>query len=85
MEQGTQHTDFGAGYQLPALRSYINGEVQVPAVDRGNALRDPNTREPLQGQLSCSPEQVETALASSAAAFSSGDWKTLRLKSAPQR
>lgn len=61
--------------ELPALRGYIDGEIVVPEVNRDNQLRDPNTREPLQAQLSCSPQQVETALAASHAAYLDGSWE----------
>jgi acyl-CoA reductase-like NAD-dependent aldehyde dehydrogenase len=61
--------------QLPQLRNFINGEVDTPTKDRGNALRNPNTGEVLQQQLSCDESQVETALAASDQAWESGEWE----------
>jgi acyl-CoA reductase-like NAD-dependent aldehyde dehydrogenase len=60
--------------QLPQLRNFINGEVDTPTKDRGNALRNPNTGEVLQQQLSCDESQVETALAASDQAWECGEW-----------
>ena len=73
VEQSKLQTDLSR--ELPALRSFIDGEFVVPAVERNNSLRDPNTREPLQAQLACSPQQVETALAASHAAYLEGSWE----------
>ena len=75
MEQNKQQTASSTERELPALYSYIDGEMLAPAVSRDNTLRDPNTRAPLQAQLSCSPEQVETALAATHAAFQDGSWE----------
>lgn len=75
MERLKQEVNTGGGHALPPLQCYIDGEVLVPSLDRGNALRDPNTRAVLQAQLSCSPEQVESALAASAAAYAEGSWE----------
>ena len=60
--QTRQETPADTLHPLPELRNYIDGEVSVPAQDRGNSLIDPNTRAPLQAQRSCSEEQVERAL-----------------------
>ena len=60
---------------LPQLRNYIDGDINVPTVARDNMLRDPNNRQPLQAQMSCSAEQVETALAAADAAYQRGEWE----------
>ena len=60
---------------LPELCNYIDGGTSVPAIDRANSLRNPNNQQEIQGQLSCSEEQVEAALASADAAFSAGEWE----------
>jgi acyl-CoA reductase-like NAD-dependent aldehyde dehydrogenase len=60
---------------LPALLNYIDGSVEAPTVERGNMLRDPNNRQPLQPQLSCTPERVEAALAAAHAAYEAGEWE----------
>lgn len=61
--------------QLPELTNYINGDTSTPALDRGNSLRNANTTEPLQAQLSCTPEQVEEALAATDRAYQQGEWE----------
>jgi len=61
--------------ELPALGGFIDGQVVVPTTERENQLRDPNTREAIQAQLSCDADQVETALASADAACQSGEWE----------
>lgn len=61
--------------ELPELLSYIDGNVEVPAVARGNFLLDPNDLTSLQEQRSCSEEQVERALAAAAAADSRAEWE----------
>ena len=63
------------GFQLPELYNYIDGGISRPTVERGNCLRNPNTREVLQEQLSCSPEQAETALATADQAWRDGAWE----------
>ena len=60
---------------LPELRSYIDGELVTPAVDRGNMLLNPNDLQPMQAQLSCSQEQVETALAAADKAYRDETWE----------
>jgi acyl-CoA reductase-like NAD-dependent aldehyde dehydrogenase len=60
---------------LPPLRAFIDGDIVVPEVDRENMVRNSNDRQPLQAQLSCSPEQVEAAIASADAAYQSGEWE----------
>jgi len=60
---------------LPALLNYIDGGVEAPTVERGNMLRDPNNQQPLQEQMSCSPERVEAALAAAHAAYEAGEWE----------
>ena len=62
---------------LPALFSYIDGKRVAPGLDRGNSLRNPNTREDLQSQWSSSPEQVETALQCTDRAYQAGEWENL--------
>ncbi len=61
---------------LPELCNYIDGSTSVPAIDRGNCLRNPNNQQEIQGQRSCSEQQVESALASAAAAFAAGEWES---------
>ncbi len=70
----TTNTAF-SNAELPELFSYIASRRVAPAVDRDNTLRDPNTRESLQTQWSCSEEQVETALASALNAFHNEEWE----------
>ena len=70
-----QHKPQAADQDLPPLRSFIDGDTVLPDVDRENMLRNPNDRQPLQAQLSCSSEQVERALASSHKAFEAGEWE----------
>ena len=62
-------------YALPELLNYIDGAVDAPTVERGNMLRNPNDRQVLQAQMSCSAERVEAALASAQAAFEGGEWE----------
>ncbi len=69
------YTPLGAVDDLPPLRSFIDGDILLPEIDRENMLRNPNNREPLQAQLSCSSEQVERALASADRAFEEGEWE----------
>ena len=61
--------------QLPELTNYINGGTSTPTVDRNNSLRNANTAEPLQAQLSCDSEQVEEALQAADAAYQKGEWE----------
>ena len=61
---------------LPDLCNYIDGSTSVPAIDRGNCLRNPNNQQEIQTQRSCSQQQVETALASAAQAFDGGEWES---------
>ncbi len=75
VHQTTRQSTESAATTLPELRSYINGEAVVPAVDRKNCLRNPNDTQPLQDQLSSSPEQVEDALQAADAAYQSGEWE----------
>lgn len=75
MKQAEQTTGDGERFSLPALRNYIDNQVELPTVERGNVLRNPNTLEPLQAQLSSSPDQVERALAAADAAYRRGDWE----------
>jgi acyl-CoA reductase-like NAD-dependent aldehyde dehydrogenase len=60
---------------LPELRSYIDGELVTPTVDRGNMLLNPNDLQPMQAQLSCSEEQVEKALAAADKAYRDETWE----------
>ncbi len=60
---------------LPELCNYIDGGTSVPAVDRTNSLRNPNNQQEIQGQLSCSNDQVEMALTAADAAFHAGEWE----------
>jgi acyl-CoA reductase-like NAD-dependent aldehyde dehydrogenase len=60
---------------LPELLNYINGDVEAPLLDRHNEIRNPNDLSSLQGQFSCTQEQVERVLAASDAAFHSGEWE----------
>ena len=62
-------------YVLPELLNYIDDVVDAPTVERGNMLRNPNDRQQLQAQMSCSAERVEVALASAHAAFEGGEWE----------
>jgi acyl-CoA reductase-like NAD-dependent aldehyde dehydrogenase len=75
VEHKQQQPDPDTEQSLPPLLNTIDGEVVAPTQDRHNMLRDPNTREPLQAQLSCSEQQVETALAASARAYETGAWE----------
>lgn len=61
--------------QLPALTNYINGKTSTPVVDRGNSLRNANTRETIQQQLSCDKDQVEEALHAAHTAYEKGEWE----------
>ncbi len=60
---------------MPELLNYIDGAVDAPTVERGNMLRNPNDRQPLQAQMSCSPQRIEDALASAHSAFERGEWE----------
>lgn len=70
-----QHREREASFELPALTNFIAGGTSTPQVERGNAVCDPNTRAPLQDQLSCSEAQVEEALAAAQQAFEAGHWE----------
>jgi acyl-CoA reductase-like NAD-dependent aldehyde dehydrogenase len=70
-----QNTRQATANTLPELLSYINGEFVTPAVDRQNSLRNPNDTQPLQAQLACSPEQIETALQAADAAHQMAIWE----------
>ncbi|MGK0500294.1 MAG: acyl-CoA reductase-like NAD-dependent aldehyde dehydrogenase [Oceanicoccus sp.] len=61
--------------KLPKLTNYINGSTSTPTVDRHNDLRNANTAEPLQAQLSCDAEQVEEALQAADLAYQKGEWE----------
>jgi len=61
--------------KLPELENFINGGNSTPEVDRQQSLRNANTREELQRQLSCSAEQVEVALQASQEAYQKGEWE----------
>ena len=69
----SQHPD--PNHSLPALLNYIDGAVEAPTQARGNTLRDPNNRQPLQAQMSSAPERVEAALAAAHAAHNAGEWE----------
>jgi acyl-CoA reductase-like NAD-dependent aldehyde dehydrogenase len=75
VHQTTRQTTSSASNTLPELLSYIDGEVVKPAVDRQNMLRNPNDTLPLQAQLACSPQQIETALQSADAAHQLAAWE----------
>lgn len=60
---------------LPALENYIADQFSTPQIDRGGVVRNANTREALQAQLACSPEQVEEALRAADRAYQKGDWE----------
>ena len=60
---------------LPELRNYIDGEISLPSLERGSSVCNANTGEPIQPQLSCSPTQVERALAATHAAWQEGEWE----------
>ena len=62
-------------YVLPELLNYIDDAVDAPTVERGNMLRNPNDRQQLQAQMSCSAQRVEVALACAHAAFEGGEWE----------
>jgi acyl-CoA reductase-like NAD-dependent aldehyde dehydrogenase len=64
-----------ASTALPELLNYIDGGIEVPLQDRNNLLRNPNTGEPLQAQMSCNPEQVERALAAAEVAYAAAQWE----------
>ncbi len=74
-DQPLQSTAAQQPAALPELENHIAGRVEAPAVDRCNQLLNPATLAPLQAQFSCSPEQVELALASAARAAARGDWE----------
>ena len=75
VQQPIQKKSTTADSELPSLRAFIDGDIVLPTVDRNNMLRNPNDREPLQAQLSCSSEQVEAALVSADAAYQAGLWE----------
>jgi len=61
--------------KLPALENLIDGKWSIPEIDRQKDLRDANTGEPVQAQLSCSLDQVEVAMAAADAAHKAGEWE----------
>lgn len=61
--------------KLPELENFIAGEITRPTVQRGNVLRNPNTREELQPQLSTSQPDCERALAAAHACYEAGEWE----------
>ncbi|MEP5568846.1 MAG: aldehyde dehydrogenase family protein [Halioglobus sp.] len=61
--------------ELPELRNYIDGSVDVPQEARGSSLHNPNTLEPLQQQLSCSDEQIACALSAADKAHEAATWE----------
>lgn len=61
--------------QLPELKNLINGCFSAPVVDRQHQLRNANTAEPLQAQMSCDEAQVEEALACADAVYENGEWE----------
>jgi len=63
--------------QLPELSNFIAGEISRPTIDRGSSLRNPNTREVLQPQLSATPEEAERAVACAHACYQSGEWERM--------
>ncbi|MEH6580343.1 MAG: aldehyde dehydrogenase family protein [Halioglobus sp.] len=73
--QNTPQLTASANHALPELLSYIDGEIVTPAIDRQSMLRNPNDRQPLQAQLACSPEQLETALVAADTAYNTGTWE----------
>jgi len=60
---------------LPELSNYIDGRFTQPSIDRHSHICDANSAEPLQRQLSCSPEQTEQALCSVDNAYQRGEWE----------
>lgn len=60
---------------LPALSNYIDGQFNQPTIDRQSHICDANTATAIQRQLSCDPEQVEQALASSDKAYQQAEWE----------
>jgi acyl-CoA reductase-like NAD-dependent aldehyde dehydrogenase len=62
---------------LPELSNFIAGELSAPTVDRGSELKNPNTREPLQRQLSATPEDAERAMACAHACYERGEWERM--------
>ena len=75
MPSADQHKPRATDHDLPPLRSFIDGEVVVPEVDRESVLRNPNDRQVLQAQFSCSSTQVERAIAAADYAFAQGEWE----------
>jgi acyl-CoA reductase-like NAD-dependent aldehyde dehydrogenase len=63
--------------KLPELENFIAGEISRPTVPRGSVLRNPNTREELQAQLSSSREDCERAVSAAHACYEKGDWEGL--------
>jgi acyl-CoA reductase-like NAD-dependent aldehyde dehydrogenase len=63
--------------KLPELQNFIAGEVTRPTVERGSVLKNPNTRQELQAQLSTSAEDCERALAAAHACYEQGEWERL--------
>lgn len=60
---------------LPELKNTIAGSNSKPGLDRNNSLRNANTAELIQAQLSCDQDQVEAALAASQQAYEQGEWE----------
>ena len=75
MTQAEQTAKHSEQHSLPELRNYIDNRIESPPVERGNMLRNPNDREPLQAQMSSSPLQIEQALAAADAAYQRGEWE----------
>mgnify|MGYP001820879188 CR=1 FL=1 len=75
MQTADQKKALIASTALPELLNYIDGGIEVPLQDRNNLLRNPNTGEPLQAQMSCNPEQVERALAAAEVAYAAAQWE----------
>jgi acyl-CoA reductase-like NAD-dependent aldehyde dehydrogenase len=75
VQQADHQTPLTATDDLPELLCYIDGGIEAPLQDRNNDLRNPNNGEALQAQMSCTPEQVEHALASADAAFAAEEWE----------
>jgi acyl-CoA reductase-like NAD-dependent aldehyde dehydrogenase len=59
---------------LPALRNHIAGRW-VEAGPAEGAIRDANTRAPLQRQAACPPDRIEEALAAAQSCHDQGDWQ----------
>ena len=76
MEQLKQQETTGDEFELPELRSFIDGSVETPLESRGNFLRNPNTLEPLQEQLASSEEQVALALSAADTAHQQAEWES---------